>query len=1442
MLKRLSLLLLIVLSFVSVSWASGMFVDAYGQWEPDILTNGVTPYHVNSDWVIEAGNVDRFVESAGFFRASDTNDPFVESQIINNYVAEESGTFIYKFSLGATDHRLGLIFKWDDFDSYYYVKFEESTNDLYVVKNDNGVVTETRIGASGVGLIPVENELKIVYINNSYEFIIDNASSVTSIGTFTDATITGGRFGYINSENYTVVPTLKVFTIMWEGEQGSSDAPEVFDTTLTVNEDDTYAFSSSSFDYENDASAGEDDTEKGALASVVIKTFSGSGALKLNGTTVNNDDVIVESELSNLVFTPNANENSLGYASITYQVSTASTICGGYETWSAGWSAEVRDWDDYELGYKMKLNDTLWRMKHMGYVSTAPTWRVGYDDGGAGWDVEGGCSGVGQISANIATITIDVNPINDAPSFTIVGDLTNDEDEGAGSAITVAGWATGYDDGEAIETQAIDSYIVTNNNGALFSTPPAIATNGDLTYTLAENAFGVATVSVKVKDNGGTANNGIDTSGAQIFTITVTAVNDAPVISGSATSSVAENSTAVQTLSATDIEGNGLTYTVSGGADASFFDIDGTSGALSFIAARDFEDAKDNGTDNIYNVDVTVTDNGTPNKSDVISVAVNINPVNDIAPVITATQVFSIDEDAADNDGVGTVVVTDGDLGAVTNYSAWTITDGNTGSVFSIDATSGVITIGDNTNLNYESVTSYTLTLTVSDDVNTSFSEDVIISIGNVNESPTLDSPTAVSILENTKLVQTVVATDVDAGDGQVYSITSGADQNWFEINETTGVLSFTADKVPDYEASPGNGATGDDNVYEVEVTVTDNDGLTDVHTVSVTVDDVTGIVIEGDATKGISVNENTVEVDTVVAASEGIDAPKYTITGAVDDALFSIDEDSGILEFVSAPNFELPNDQNGDGDYVVEVTATVLNPDFLTDVQTITITVDDINDAPIFNTATTVSVDENITAVQTVDADDEDGDGLTYTISGGADASKFDIDGASGVLVFNTAPNFENKIDANGDNEYVVEVTVTDDGAGTLTDVHTITVTVTNINETPQRVSLIDDITILDSETDTIVATITDIFSDVDAGDNLTYSILGDSKVGVTIISNELHIAAVVGQIGVDNIIITAKDSQNETVTDTFSVTVVQGNQAPAVSTSITNLVEQEDFRKTTIVDLSNHFADGDGDDITYTISYTPANIATLEIDGDEIDATSVENIYGEITVIVTAKDPSLASISDTFNLTVTPVNDAPVATLIDDQTTAVNSLFELTLTGSDAESSEITWELMEAPAGMTLDENNQISWTPSSNSLGHHMVEVNLSDPQGVTTEMTFVVVVDREISILKSGSSLDPKHITISPTILTGDGRKMEFRVHNTDIRNISISIFDALGSELFSVESEQYYMYRSVASVAVAVWDGRNRNGRRVTGSCVAVITVEMKNGHREQIKRMIGVRN
>jgi len=105
-------------------------------------------------------------------------------------------------------------------------------------------------------------------------------------------------------------------------------------------------------------------------------------------------------------------------------------------------------------------------------------------------------------------------------------------------------------------------------------------------------------------------------------------------------------------------------------------------------------------------------------------------------------------------------------------------------------------------------------------------------------------------------------------------------------------------------------------------------------------------------------------------------------------------------------------------------------------------------NQAPSITSNNTTNTAENQTTVLTVTATDLENDTVTFSLTGGADQALFSIDANSGALTFQNAPDFETPLDANTDNEYIVEVTATDDGTGNLTDTQTITVTITNIGD----------------------------------------------------------------------------------------------------------------------------------------------------------------------------------------------------------------------------------------------------------------------------------------------------------------------------------------------------------------------------------------------------------
>src|SRR5207253_1481076 len=151
----------------------------------------------------------------------------------------------------------------------------------------------------------------------------------------------------------------------------------------------------------------------------------------------------------------------------------------------------------------------------------------------------GGTANGGVDTSASQSFTITVTAVNDAPSFTKGADQSSLED---GGAQTVTGWATAISAGPADESAQTVSFTTSNDNNGLFSGQPSVDALGNLTSTVAANAYGTATVTVTAHDDGGTANGGVDTSAPQTFTITITPVNDAPSFTKGADVTVLEDS------------------------------------------------------------------------------------------------------------------------------------------------------------------------------------------------------------------------------------------------------------------------------------------------------------------------------------------------------------------------------------------------------------------------------------------------------------------------------------------------------------------------------------------------------------------------------------------------------------------------------------------------------------------------------------------------------------------------------------------------------------------------------------------------------------------------------------------------------------------------------------------------------------------------------------
>ena len=131
---------------------------------------------------------------------------------------------------------------------------------------------------------------------------------------------------------------------------------------------------------------------------------------------------------------------------------------------------------------------------------------------------DGGTANGGVDTSAPQTFAIVVNAVNDAPSFVAGPNQTGLSPLGPQ---TVPGWATAISPGPSNESTQTVTFSVTNDNASMFAVPPAVSSNGTLTYSPAFLAIGTATVTVRAVDSGGSANGGADTSAPQTFTISI---------------------------------------------------------------------------------------------------------------------------------------------------------------------------------------------------------------------------------------------------------------------------------------------------------------------------------------------------------------------------------------------------------------------------------------------------------------------------------------------------------------------------------------------------------------------------------------------------------------------------------------------------------------------------------------------------------------------------------------------------------------------------------------------------------------------------------------------------------------------------------------------------------------------------------------------------------
>ncbi|KAB0506095.1 type I secretion C-terminal target domain-containing protein [Pseudomonas lini] len=673
---------------------------------------------------------------------------------------------------------------------------------------------------------------------------------------------------------------------------------------------------------------------------------------------------------------------------------------------------------------------------------------------------------VSSADGTLTSVTVQILGTNDAAVLS--ADIANLTETNA--PLTTSGTLTISD----VDSAA--TFVAQSNTAGSYG-QFSIGTNGAWTYVAdsAHNAFVSGTTytdTFSVSSADGTLTS---------VTVQILGTNDAAVLSADIANLTETNAplTTSGTLTISDVD-SAATFVTQTNIAGSYgqFSID-TNGAWTYIA---------DSAHNAFVAGTTYTDTFTVSSADgtVTSVTVHILGTNDAA--LLSTDIANLTETNAPLTTSGTLTISD--IDSPQTFQAQSGTAG----------TNGTFAINSAGNWSYTANSAFDA-LNVGDSLTDTFtvlSADgtataVTVTINGSNDAAVLSSASVTLTETNAPLTTTGTLTISDVDNPETFLAQSGtAGTNGTFAIDAAGNWSYTANSAFD-TLNVGDSLTDTFTVLSADgtataVTVTIN-GSNDAPTITSN---------GGGATASVSVAENTSTVTTVTATDADLPAQtlSYSIVGGADAAKFSIVSGTGALSFTSAPNFEAPTDSGTNNVYDVIVRAS---DGTLFDDQALAISVTGVNDnSPVITSngggaTASVSVAENTTAVTTVTATDADlpAQTLSYSIlnTAGTDFSKFSIS-SSGVLTFNSAPDYENAQDvggADGDNAYVVDVQVADGNGGT--DTQTITVNVQNVVETP-----VDTVAPTVSVTGTALgssigstSTVTFQFSEVVSGFNLS-------------------------------------------------------------------------------------------------------------------------------------------------------------------------------------------------------------------------------------------------------------------------------------------------------------------------------------------------------------------
>ena len=937
----------------------------------------------------------------------------------------------------------------------------------------------------------------------------------------------------------------------------------------------------------------------------------------------------------------------------------------------------------------------------------------------------------GYLDSNVATVSITVTAVNDAPSFTKGGNESVLEDAGAQ---TVPSWATSISAGPSDESGQTPNFIIdSNDNPGLFSAGPAIAPNGTLTYTPAPNANGIALIGVKVHDNGGTANGGVDTSSPQTFTITVTAVNDVPSFTKGSNESVLEDAGA-QTVPS-------WATSISAGPSNE------SAQTLDFII-----DSNDN--PGLFSAGPAIAPNGTltytpaPNANGIALIGVKVHDnggtanggVDTSSPQTFTITVTAVNDAPVANDQL---VTTNEDTAKAITLIAADV-DGDTLSYIIVDAPAHGNLTGTAPDVTYTPSLNYngsdSFTFKANDGTVDSNEATVSITINPVDDPPVANDK-SVSTDEDTALPITLTATEVD-GDPLTFTIVTppghgnltgtaphvtytpalnynGPDSFTFKVND--GICSsFVTRDLPDY-VLPGD-------AFDVTITFSAPDSVFNAIALSDTADG-SYMTVSGNGNASWCTPAANVANPVTNTAQYIWFGPLYVgyPVGTSFTAVYHVTVDPGtplgIYSFSGTLQYYIGSTYHtvsicGDNTIIVGNSGGGGS-----NIGNVSITVNPVNDAPVVSDIpdqtiaegsifATISLDDYVSDVDNTDAE------MTWTYSGNSSLT-VTIDGSRVATI--GIPD----VDWNG--AETITFKATDPGA--LFDDDGATFTVTAVNDVPSFTKGADQNVLEDAGAQTVSGWATAISAGPsdESGQALDFivtndnnslfsaqpAIAADGNLTYTPADNANGSAIVTVQIHDDGG--TANGGNDTSAAQTFNISVTAVNDVPSFTKGADQNV-LEDAGAQTVSGWATAISAGPSDESGQALDFIVTNDnnslfsaqPAIAADGN-LTYTPADNANGSAIVTVqihddggTANGGNDTSASQTFNISVTAVNDVPVA---DDQSVGTNedTAKAITLTATDVDLDLLTYSIVTPPAhGNLTGTAPNVTYTPDLNYNG--------------------------------------------------------------------------------------------------------------------------------------------